>query len=104
MLRLVVVGWLVSQRGVQPDGVVEAHDVVRDVRLGLGMVCIVAQPDTLLLQAREEFLHNSVVPAVALAAHAAHQAMALQQPHVQLAGVPAASVRMNQQSWPGAAA
>ena len=36
MLRLVVVGWLVSQRGVQPDVVVEAHDVVRDVRLGLG--------------------------------------------------------------------
>jgi len=60
--------------------VVEADDVVGNVPCRLGVVCIVALPNALHLQVQvqEEALHDRVVPAIGLAAHAGAQAMARQ--------------------------
>ena len=80
-------GRQIAQFRVQPHVVVEADDVLGDVARGLGMVGVVALPDPLHLQVQEEALHHGVVPAVALAAHARAQAVALEQGPVGLAGV-----------------
>jgi hypothetical protein len=51
------------------------------------VVGVVVLPDPLPLQIEEEALHDSVVPTVAFATHAARQAMAAQQGTVGFAGV-----------------
>ena len=45
---------------MQSERVVEAHDVVSNVRLRLGVVGIVALPNPLPLEVQEEALHHSV--------------------------------------------
>ncbi len=96
-LLLEGIGWQVAQFGVQPHAVVKAHDVVGDVHHGLGVVGVVALPGPFRLEAQEEALHHRVVPAVALAAHAADQAVASQQRLMQRAGVLATPVGVNNQ-------
>ena len=72
---------------MQPHAVVAADDVVSDVARGLGVVGIVTLPNTLHFELQEEALHHRVIPAVALAAHAANQAVLGQQRLMQGAGV-----------------
>ncbi len=74
-LLLESIGWQVAQFGVQPHAVVEANDVVGDVGHGLSVVGVIALPNPFRLEAQEEALHDRVVPTVALAAHAADQAV-----------------------------
>jgi len=81
---------------VQQHAVVEAHDVVGNVGLRLGVVCVTALPDSLRLEAQEEAFHDGVAPAVALAAHAVDQAVVCHQCPVQLAGMMADSIRIKQ--------
>lgn len=57
-LLLEGIGWQVAHFGVQPDAVVKAHDVVGNVGQGLGVVCVVALPDPLRLEAREDAFHQ----------------------------------------------
>ena len=45
---------------MQPEGVVEAHDVVSNVRLRFCMVGIVALPNPLHLEIQEEALHHGI--------------------------------------------
>ena len=45
-LLLEGIGWHVTQFGMQPYVVVEDHDVVTDVCRCLGVVAVVALPDT----------------------------------------------------------
>src|SRR5450830_153349 len=78
-LLLESIGWQVAQFGMQSHAVVEANDVVGDVSHGLAVVGVVALPNALRLEAQEEALHHRVVPTVALAAHAAYQAVSCQQ-------------------------
>ena len=54
------IGWQVTQCGVQTHVVVEADDVVSDVAGGLGVVGVVALPDTLHLQVQEETLYDGI--------------------------------------------
>ena len=82
-LLLEGIGWRVAQFGVQPHAVVEGHDVVGDVAHGLGVIGLVALPNPLGLKAQEKALHHRVVPAAALAAHAADRAVARKQRLVQ---------------------
>ena len=72
---------------MQSHAVVEASDVVGDIGHRLRVVDVITLPDPLGLEAQEEALHHRLIPEVALAAHAAHQAMMLQQCLVQRAGV-----------------
>ena len=60
---------------MQSLAVVEANDVVSDIGHCFAVVGVVFLPDSLHLQVQKESLHDGVVPAVAFAAHAAHQAM-----------------------------
>lgn len=59
----VLVGCAVPQRRVQPNAVVEAHDVVDDIGLRLCMVGVVALPNALHLQVQKEAFHHGVIPA-----------------------------------------
>ena len=56
---------------MQPHAVVEALDVVGDVRLSLGMFGVITLLNPLGLETQEEALHHRVVQAVAFVAHAA---------------------------------
>ena len=67
--------------------VVKADNVVSNIVCGLQVIGVVLLPNPLHLQIQEEALHYRVVPAVALAAHAAHQAMRGQQRPMFSAGV-----------------
>lgn len=88
---------------MQPQGVVEADDVVVDVGNGFVVIDIDALPGTLHLQVQEEAFHDRVIPAVALAAHAGHQLVPGQQVTVGLTDVWATSVGMHDQSGLGLA-
>jgi hypothetical protein len=88
----VLVGRAVAEFGVQPGGVVEVDDVVGDVVDRFGMIGVIALPDALHLQVQKEAFHDRVVPAVALATHAADQPMIHQQLAMKLAGILAAAV------------
>ena len=96
-LMLEGIGWQVAQFGVQTHVVVETDDVVGDVVRGLSVVGVVALPHPLHLQIQEEALHHGVIPAVALAAHAADQAVFGQQRLMHGAGVLAAAIRVDDQ-------
>ena len=80
---------------MQALAAVEAGDVIGHVELGLCMVRVIALPDTFHVQVQEEALSNSVIPAVALAAHAADEAMFVEQGLVLVARVLAAAVGMD---------
>ena len=59
-LLLEGIGWQVAHFGVQPDAVVKARDVVGDISHGLGVVCVVALPNPLRLEAREEAFNQQL--------------------------------------------
>ena len=84
--------------------VVEADDVVGNAVHGFALVSVIVLPIALHLQIQEEALHYRVVPAVALAAHAADQAMVAQQFLVRRVSVLAAAVRMQSTLRPVGAA
>ena len=86
------IGWQVAQFGVQPHAVVEVDDVVGDVAHCLGVVGVVALPNTLHLQVQEEALRHRVIPTIAFTAHAADQAMFGQQLLTHGAGVLTAAI------------
>ena len=72
---------------MQALAVVEAGDVIGHVKLGLCVVRVIALPDALHLQVQKEAFSNSVIPAVAFAAHAADETMFAQQGLVLLARI-----------------
>jgi len=82
---------------VPPLPVVEDLDVLENRRPSLLVRGEVGLVDPLHLQAAEETLRHVVVPAVALATHAALDASGLQQLLGVLAGVLTAPVRVVQQ-------
>ena len=51
------------------------------------MVSVLALPNPLHLEVQEEAFSNRIVPAVALSAHAANEAMLVQQVLVELTGI-----------------
>ncbi|ANE55998.1 hypothetical protein A1356_05660 [Methylomonas koyamae] len=63
---------------MQAPIVVKIDDIVGHVADGLGVVGILAAPDTLHFQIEKDALHDRVVPAVTLATHAALKAVANQ--------------------------
>ena len=69
------VGREVAQGRMQSHGVVEVDDVVGNVFHGFSVIGVLALPDPLHLQVQKETLGDSVVPAIALPAHAGHQAL-----------------------------
>ena len=72
-------GRQIAQYRVQPHAVVEVDDVVSDVILGLGLVGILALPDTFHFEVQEEALGYGIVPAIAFPAHATNEAMLVEQ-------------------------
>ena len=83
---------------MQPFVVIESHDIVSDIRRGFLMVCIVLVPDALHFEIEEEALHDGVIPAICLSAHACQQGMAFEQGAMFFAGILAPSIGMNDQS------
>ena len=83
---------------MQVHAVVETDDVLGDFTRGLGVVAVVALPDSLHFQVQEETHHHGFVPAIAISAHACAQAMAFEQAAVDFAGVLAAAARMRDQA------
>ena len=78
---------LATPNGVKVTVMLEELLALGHVGDGLCVIGKVALPDPLHLQIQEEALHHSVIPTIALSAHAAHQAMRLQQRLVRSAGV-----------------
>ena len=72
---------------MQPEAVVKANNVVSNIVACFCMIGIVFLPNPLHFQIQEEAFHDGVIPAVALAAHAAHQAMFGKQRLMLSAGV-----------------
>ena len=70
---------LATPNGVKVTVMLEELLALGHVGDGLCVIGKVALPDPLHLQIQEEALHHSVIPTIALSAHAAHQAMRLQQ-------------------------
>lgn len=81
-----------------PSPAVVVHDVVQNILLSLvpGLVAAPAYP--LLLQGAEEAFRHRIVPAVALAAHAAEEAVQRQQLSHRLAGILRAPVGVEDQA------
>ena len=97
-LMLEGIGWQIAQSGVQSHVVVEADDVVGNVCGRLGMVGIVTLPNALHLQIQEEAFHDRVIPAIALATHAADQPVFAQKSLMRCTGVLAAAICVNDQA------
>ena len=77
-----------------PASVVEAFDVVKDVRPGVGSGAIATPVHTFAFeQAKETFCHGVVV-ATAHVAHAAHDAVIGEEPLILLAGVLRPAIRV----------
>ncbi len=72
---------------MEPLGVVEVIGVPRDHASGSRGIGEDLVAHALVLEGREEALRDSVVPAVALAAHAAFDAVVLQDRHVVVGAV-----------------
>lgn len=72
---------------MQSPIVIEHHDVIENVLLCLSAGLVVPPLHAFFLQAREEALRDRIVPAVSLAAHAANEAICLEQTPVGFAGV-----------------
>ena len=70
---------------------------------GLAVIGIAFLPDPLHLQTQEEARHHRVIPAVALSAHAAHQAMRCQQRLMRATRVLRASLGMHDKTRAGIA-
>ena len=79
---------------VEPLGVVEAVDVLADDVLGVVEVGEGMQPSALELEGREQALGDSIVLAVACAAHAADDAHSVEARDVVVGAIGAAAVRM----------
>ena len=77
-----------------PTGVVEGLDVLEDGGPGLASSDVVRAVDELGLERREEALRDGVVPAIALAAHAAVDAVFSKQLLIVPTGVLDAAVRV----------
>ena len=83
---------------MQSHRVVEVDDVVGHIMNGFAVIGVVALPDPLHLQAQEEALHHRVIPTIAFAAHAAHEAMVFQQRLMRITRVLRATVGMHKKT------
>ena len=76
---------------MQPDAVVKANKIVSNVVCCLEVIGIVFLLNPLHLQIQEDALHHRaffvIYPTIAVAAHAAHQAIFFQQLLVLSAGI-----------------
>ena len=84
----------VPESGVPTTTVVEGLDVFEDRCTGLGTTDIVVSMDELCLEGREEALRDRIVPAIALAAHAADNPLSAELTPVFLARVLDTAVRV----------
>ena len=84
---------------MQPVTVVKANNLVRNIVCRLGVIVIVFMPYPLHFQIQEETFHDSVIPSVTFAAHAAYQVILLQQRLMFSAGVLRSPVGMDDQPW-----
>ena len=82
--------------------VVEGFDVFEDRSTGLPATDVVVSVDELRLEGREEALRDGVIPAIALAAHAADDSAFAEPAPVVLARVLDAAVRVMDEANLGA--
>lgn len=98
MRGLELLGAHAPQMAVAPSQVVRVSDVRRDLRKGELSARIDVLLDTLLLQAAEEGLGDSIFPTVGLGTHARHQMIPATEASPGVTAVSDALVRVDERS------
>jgi hypothetical protein len=86
----------ILKRGMSPDAVIEAFDILKDRLPGLGTCLEASEVNTFTFEGSEERFHRGIVPAVALAAHTHRHAHLGEQCLIGMTGVLASAVRVMQ--------